>query len=338
MPNSNQFAFSNSHLSRRLSRSLLVIATALLAVAFTGCVGPAASGTFDKSLTVGGPVQLELHGGSGRVEIRTGSANQVRVHGEYEIWGFGFESAQHEAEDIAAHPPVDQRGDTIKIGSDVERFSGASIKYTIYVPQQTEARITVGSGGVEIAGIDGPVDVSAGSGHVSIHGVRRDVRLGTSSGGADLEDVDGRVNVIGRSGSISLTQIGGDVVAEASSGHLGIFHARGRVEAHGGSGGVEINGITSELRATSSSGRISVSGDPSPNAFWDIRTGSGSVTLDSTSSASYRLYAHSSSGGVHTSVPISLEETQGRHAVRGRVGDGAARVEIETRSGSITVH
>jgi len=36
-----------------------------------GCVGPSVTGSFDRTLIVSGPVQLEVHNGSGLVEIRT---------------------------------------------------------------------------------------------------------------------------------------------------------------------------------------------------------------------------------------------------------------------------
>lgn len=307
-----------------------------LATLASACIGPMVSGSFDRTLSTSGPVQIELRGGSGRVELRSGSGNEIRVHGDYEVYGNGFESARHEADDLAARPPIDQHGQLIRIGTDVERFTNASISYTITVPAQTEARVTVGSGSVDVSAIDGPLEVSAGSGRVSVRDIRQDVRIGTGSGSVDLQGIGGRANAIVRSGSLSLSDIGGDVSAEASSGRINIFHVRGRVEAHGGSGGVDVSGATQDLRATSSSGHLSVSGSPGRGSFWDIRASSGRVTLDIPSDLGYQLSAHSSSGTIRTSHEMIVQDT-GRHNLRGTVGDGAARIEIETRSGSIEV-
>src|SRR5579862_8930384 len=325
------------NLSTPIARNLFLAATIFSASACTGCFGPTVTGTFDKTLTVSGAIQLELRGGSGRVEIRSGPADQVRVHGEYRIWEYGFDRSRDESEEISEHPPVELQGNLVKIGTDVARFSDASIDYTIYVPTQTSTHVAVGSGRVEIGGIDGPVDVSSGSGHLSIRDIHHDVRIGTSSGGAEVQDVQGQVRALSRSGSLSLTQVGGDITAEASSGHIIISHPGGRVEAHGGSGGVEINGMNAELRATSGSGHVTIGGDPSANSYWDISASSGNVSLNVSPSANFRLYAHSSSGGVHAGSIVNAEET-GRHSLRGRAGNGGGRVEIETRSGSISVH
>jgi DUF4097 and DUF4098 domain-containing protein YvlB len=248
----------------------------------------------------------------------------------------GFESARHEAEDLAAHPPIEQRGDVVRIGSDVERFSNSQVNYTIDVPPRTEAHITVGSASVDVGGIQGPLEVSAGSGQVTVRDVKDDVRVGAGSGTVDVEDAQGRVNAIVRSGGLRLAEISGDVMGEASSGHISVMRAHGRIEVHGGSGGVDVSDATQDLRATSSSGHVTISGMPSAGRYWEIRSSSGGVTLDVAPDPGYELYAHTSSGRVHASVPMTMEETS-RRSLRGKVGGGSARVEVETRSGPIDV-
>ena len=81
-----------------------------------GCVGPSVTGSFDRTLAVSGPVQLEVHNGSGLVEIRTGQDGQVRVHGNYSVWGFAFENARADADDLASHPPIEQVGNAVQVG------------------------------------------------------------------------------------------------------------------------------------------------------------------------------------------------------------------------------
>jgi DUF4097 and DUF4098 domain-containing protein YvlB len=62
------------------------------------------------------------------------------------------------------------------------------------------------------------------------------------------------------------------------------------------------------------------------------------VTLELPSDASFRLNAHTLSGRIHTNFPLTMEEEISRRTLRGRVGDGGARVEVSTGSGSITIH
>jgi DUF4097 and DUF4098 domain-containing protein YvlB len=86
------------------------------------------------------------------------------------------------------------------------------------------------------------------------------------------------------------------------------------------------------------SGEISVDGNPGPSSYWDVRASSGDVRLHVPPNASFRFYARSSSGEIDFRVPSVTEGTPGRHDFQARVGDGKARVEIETSSGSISVH
>ena len=129
-----------------------------------GCVGPSVTGSFDRTLAVSGPVQLEVHNGSGLVEIRTGQDGQVRVHGNYSVWGFAFENARADADDLASHPPIEQVGNAVQVGLSGGRLHDARVDYTIYVPVETQARVTVGSGRMEIVGIQGPAEWSRARG------------------------------------------------------------------------------------------------------------------------------------------------------------------------------
>src|SRR5713226_8668879 len=108
-------------------------------VVLAGCNrGPAVSGTFDRNYDVSGPVRLELTNASGAVDI-TGSADgKVHVRGEVRASGFGSDSPQKRLDDTLANPPIEQRGDTIRIGKEMSRMRHISIAYTIQVPRDTE--------------------------------------------------------------------------------------------------------------------------------------------------------------------------------------------------------
>jgi len=89
------------------------------------------------------------------------------------------------------------------------------------------------------------------------------------------------------------------------------------------------------LRA--SSGNVVVDGNPGTSNYWDFHTGSGNVTLHVPSASSFRFYAHTGSGSINAEIPIVMEGTAGKHELRARIGDGKARVEVETSSGNIAI-
>src|SRR5439155_26922856 len=92
---------------------------------------------FDRTMQVSGPVDLEVRTGSGTISIRTGADNVVRVIGHIRAFGL-FWSDIDPAEQVRrleANPPVEQRGDLIRIGSPADpSVHGVAISYELTVP------------------------------------------------------------------------------------------------------------------------------------------------------------------------------------------------------------
>jgi len=97
-------------------------------VASAGCaIGPSASGTFDRTLSVSGPIRLELNNTSGDVSI-TGSADgKVHIHGTARASGIGFDSPDKRMSALLANPPIEQHGATIRIGEEMRRLRNVSV-------------------------------------------------------------------------------------------------------------------------------------------------------------------------------------------------------------------
>ena len=67
---------------------------------------------------------------------------------------------------LEANPPIQQSGNDIRIGhiDDPELRRNVSISYDVTVPATTELRVETGSGNQTVEGIQGPLEVTAGSG------------------------------------------------------------------------------------------------------------------------------------------------------------------------------
>ena len=150
----------------------LVLVSAV--VALTGCHhGPSASGSFDRNYDVTGAIRLELTNASGDVDITRSADGKVHVHGEVRASGFGSQSSQKLLDETVSNPPIEQRGDTIRIGKEMSRMRNVSITYTIQVPHDTEVNVTVASGAQTIRGVRGPVKVQAASGTIRVEKIER---------------------------------------------------------------------------------------------------------------------------------------------------------------------
>src|SRR3989440_10976274 len=155
---------------------------ALMALAAGCAMGPAATGDFDRTLTVKAPIRLEIRNTSGDVSV-TGSADgKVHVHATARASGWGYDSPEKRMSDLLANPPIEQRGDTIRIGGELRRRSNVKISYVIEVPRETEIDSTVLSGSQTILNVRGPVKANSASGSIRVDQVERQTQLSTLSG------------------------------------------------------------------------------------------------------------------------------------------------------------
>ncbi len=323
---------------RKHNLILVWAAALLLPFLATGCLvrGTTYSGNFERTLTVQGPVHLELGNGSGSAVIRAGETSQVRIHAEVRMHSLLFGGSRARLDDLINHPPIEQNGNTIRVGLESERLRFVSIDYTISVPADTELRAQVGSGSLEIRGIQGPLQATTGSGRITASDIHEDLQATTGSGSILLENIGGTVRATTGSGGIDLRDVKGDVRASTGSGSIRLDAASGRLNLRTGSGSIHVNGASGDLRASTGSGRVTVEGNPARNSYWELQSGSGGVDLRVPSDASFRLYAYSNSGRISTNLPLMIEE-QSRRELRARVGDGAARVDLRCSSGSIHI-
>jgi DUF4097 and DUF4098 domain-containing protein YvlB len=306
-------------------------------VALSGCsTGPSVSGSFDRTYNVAGPIRLELTNASGDVEITGGADAKVHVHADVRASGFGFDNPQKRLNDTISNPPIEQRGDTIRIGKEMSRMRHITISYTIQVPHDAEVSATVASGAQTIRNLRGPVKLQAASGAIRIEKIERGAQLSTASGSVSASDIGNDVRVSTASGSVSVSNVAGDVRVSALSGVIQVTKPGGRVEADTASGAVEIQGAANDVQAHAASGQVTVQGNPAANCYWELKTVSGRVRLIVPATANFHLSAEAVSGEIRADIPIMIEE-QTKHSLRAGIGNDGGRVEVHTVSGEIRV-
>ena len=280
-----------------------------------------AEGQFDRTLQVSGAVSLDLTTGSGEVIIKTGSSNQVVVHGRVrssnDWFGGNSDSIVHNVE---SNPPIEQNGGTIRIGYNLpeEAKRHISISYEITVPADTT------------------LQASSGSGEISVQGVRSPVKLHTGSGDIRVQDLGPQAHVDTGSGSIRAESVAAPFSAGTGSGEIQAdLTGSGDVDVHTGSGRIRIRGVRGGLRARTGSGSINADGDV--KGTWQLHSGSGSIRMALSSSGGFNLDVHTSSGSIHSDLPITVQGTLGRHELRGAVRGGGPAVEVSTGSGDVEI-
>ena len=160
------------------------------ALAFAGLALQSAAaqreGSFDRTLTVSGAVDLNVETGSGRIEVRPGETTSVRIHGVIRAHDEFFRGDGDRIHEIETNPPISQTGNSIRISMPQDEWlrRHVSISYELVVPRETRLRARTGSGSENVEGIHGPVELETGSGSVTVARVDDEVRIQQLSHGA----------------------------------------------------------------------------------------------------------------------------------------------------------
>jgi DUF4097 and DUF4098 domain-containing protein YvlB len=281
-----------------------------------------AEGHFDRTLQVNGSVNLDVTTGSGDIVVKTGSSNQVVVHGTVHTnagWLFGG-GDDNAVQKVQSSPPIEQSGNSIRIGhnlpDDLKRH--VSIDYEITVPADTSLQAQSGSGNIGIDGIRSTAEVHTGSGDIRLHDIGSKLRAETGSGNIRADSVAAPFTA--QTGS-------GDIEADLTGS--------GDVDVHTGSGTIRVRGIKGGVRARTGSGNVETDG--SVTGPWQLHSGSGNITLAVGSGNGFNLDVHTSSGSIHSDLPITVQGSLGKHELKGTVKGGGPDVEVSTGSGDVDV-
>ena len=324
----------------------LQFAGAMLGLALLGAISTsparaAVDGHFDRTLTVNGPVDLDVTTGSGNITVHPGDASKVEIHATIhggENWHSNDSDIEQRVHYIEQHPPIEQNGNTIAIGhvEDRDLTRNISITYDIVTPAQTRLHSATGSGNSSAEGLAGPAEASSGSGNVRLNEIGADVTAHTGSGEVAISGVKGTLRATSGSGDIRADQIAGAITASTGSGDVRLTQSgEGDVEVSTGSGTVEVNGVKGAVQIGTGSGNITAEGTPAGN--WRIHTGSGDLTVELPQQTSFELYAHTSSGSINSKFPITMEGTISPRELHGKVGSGGPTLDLRTSSGSIHI-
>ena len=298
----------------------------------------ASEGSFQRTLQVTGAVNLDLTTGSGSVNVRTGSSSEVQVTGHIKVTNWFGGNADDRVKRIEANPPIQQSGNDIRVGhiDDSELMHNISISYDLVVPAETQLHSHTGSGSQNVEGLRKRLEIESGSGTLTISDIGAAVRAVTGSGGIEIDRVKGNVRTKTGSGTIRATDIAGAFEGYTGSGHITLEQsASGSVRADTGSGGMELHGLHGSLDARAGSGTITAEGNPTGG--WSAHTGSGNIHLSLASDAAFDLDAHTSSGSITVSQPVTVQGSIGHKELRGKVHGGGVPVEVETGSGNIEI-
>jgi DUF4097 and DUF4098 domain-containing protein YvlB len=278
--------------------------------------GAARADTLEQSFEVEPDVRIEIELLSGSIELKAIDENQVRVQasGELEIDG------SHGGRRVSFRAP--SRGWRSWTG-------GPDVELKLELPRGSRITARTGNGRIKAEGVAGELALHAANGEIEVEGAPPEAYLETMNAAIKFE------------GERS------EVVAKALNGEIELKGVTGSVEASTLNGRIRVEGDAlerAELRTMA--GEIELDSSLAEGARVEAKTYSGQVRLRLPDDTSARFDVQSFSGGLDSDFSSRLtDDENGRsgwpHGPGRRlsfvIGDGDARVSIESFSGGVKI-
>jgi DUF4097 and DUF4098 domain-containing protein YvlB len=260
--------------------------------------------TFDRR----GVVSLTL--GSGDIVVTAWDRDQIRVHATAEGGGVR----------------LDASSSRVSVELSNRYGGGGDSRFEVTVPIGVRIVARAQSGDIAISGTGADVDARSQSGDIKVENVANRLDVGTLSGDIEARGVRGDAQIKSVSGDIRITDFKGDFEGETVSGSIELQNAVGRF-----------------IRSHTTSGDLTYEGSIDPAGRYELSAHSGDIRLAIPSNSSAQLSVSTWSGTLDSDFPITLRP--GEHGIGSGqakrftfdVGGGAARIDVETFSGDITI-
>jgi hypothetical protein len=218
---------------------------------------------------VEGTPAVSISSGGGAVSITAGAAGIIRVQGV---------RRGRRGEEL---PPaaLALRDGMVYITTPRSSWRSRPVRLTIQVPKGCPLDLRTSGGGIDVAGVDGPLRAKTGGGGVLVADTVGRVDLTTGGGSIEVIRADGEVRVRTGGGSVQIEgRLSGDCAALTGGGSITVAVRPGtslevRGHGHGYAATSEVPGVTSSQGRLE--GRI---GDGTGGAL-RLRTGGGAVRI-----------------------------------------------------------
>ena len=290
-------------------------ATALVAMACS----PAHAGTpIDEKRTVNPRARIDISNVRGAVTVSAWDRPEVAISGTLGTGSKGLSIEGGESRlSIKVESP--ESSGWFNWGSS-SRMEDSILD--IKLPREADVEIDVVSAEVAVSGVGGrSLEIDSVSGKVRVDGSAREV---------EIDSISGSVEITGSGERTAVATVSGEVVARASGGVLKFETVSGNVRVEAGA--------YREVEASSVSGDINVRGRPLAGARLDSETMSGDVRVDVPGDLSGHVEAETFSGRIRSDFGTVDEAEHGPgRSLNARLGNGDARLRIETFSGDVEI-
>lgn len=192
----------------------------------------------------------------------------------------------------------------------------------IRVPRGAELHVDTVSAQVSVSGTAGSL--------LEVNSISGKIRLDSTAGELEVGSISGSVELSGNGARAQVETVSGDIDSRAN---------RERLKFETVSGNIAVGTETiREFTASSVSGDINLRGKPTGEARIETETMSGDIRIEAVGELSARIEAETFSGRIRSDFGKVKEPDHGPgRSIDATVGDGKARLSIDTFSGDISI-
>lgn len=259
----------------------------------------------DQTIDVKKGVRLEVHNFAGDVIVKVWNRDAVRIEADH-----------------SERETVDIRPSDVALIVRGRSRNGPSrpIDYTITVPAWMPVSVDGTNADVTIDGAGADVNVETTRGDILVRGGSGFVSVKSVQGRITIERAKGRIEAQTVNESIRLADVSGDVTAGTTNGGLVLE----RVD-------------TANLDVYTVNGGIAFDGPIRDKGSYRLTTHNGLVSMAISDKANATLRVRTYGGSFRSTFPLKLDDQDRRNRFTLTLGDGSARIELESFNGSIAL-
>jgi hypothetical protein len=162
-------------------------------------------------------------------------------------------------------------------------------------------------------------------------------RVETHNGPITVEDLAAGAALSTHNGEITVRGLRGELTAETHNGEIVVENHEGKMVVESHNGEIRAVSTASDFDVTTHNGDIHLNvGEASDRITGQVETHNGEVRVKLPAEASAQLDASTHNGGITCRHALS-DVSSSRRELRGRLGQGAGKVNITSHNGSIVI-
>ncbi len=257
----------------------------------------------DTTVAVKAGTRLELGNFGGSIAVSTWSKNAVRI------------VAEHSSR---VQIRIENSGSALGVEARHSRGLPSTVDYKITVPKAMA---------LDLSGVSTDVSVENSEGEVKIESVQGEVSVTGGTRSVSASSVEGEVHIRGASGRVTCSSVNGAVHIEKTTGPVAASSVNGEIV---------LESIDSkEVDASTINGTVSYAGVILEGGSYRFSTHNGDVGVAIPEKTNATISVATFSGDFSSDFKIQLSETRHGKRFNFTLGNGGARIELESFQGSI---